>query len=109
MKNLKTVGFVVFIAFFISVISIEGQSNEPIAFNISSPQLVLDVGSSGEFDSLFVSDLCVLKVSGKYLMYYTGYGDDENEKNWVKIWYVGVNLNYLLDSEFMRIFYVEGE
>ncbi|MCD6322141.1 MAG: hypothetical protein J7L77_03870, partial [Clostridiales bacterium] len=65
-----------------SFVTAEGQNtkNNGIEYTLSPPQLVLDVGNSGEFDTLFVSDSCVLKVNGKYLMYYTGYGDDENAR-----------------------------
>ncbi len=61
---------------------------------ISSPQLALDAGLPGEFDGYFVSDPCVLKVNGTYLMFYTGYGKDEKARiglaesddgiNWIK-------------------------
>ena len=93
MKRYFVLTFFILLASFVTA---EGQNAKlnDIEYNLSQPQLVLDVGNSGEFDSLFVSDPCVLKVDGKYLMYYTGYGDDERAriglaesndgKNWTK-------------------------
>ena len=96
MKSSKFYLLISFLIMSASFITAEGQNAKlnDIEYNLSQPQLVLDVGNSGEFDSLFVSDPCVLKVDVKYLMYYTGYGDDENSriglaesndgKNWTK-------------------------
>ncbi|MCK4642001.1 hypothetical protein KAU32_00040 [bacterium] len=66
---------------FTFVIVVLSLSNPIVAmeFSFSEPRLALDVGISGEFDSLFVSDPCVIKVADdRYYMYYTGYGDDKN-------------------------------
>ena len=44
----------------------------------SEPALVLDVGLSGEFDSLYVANPCPVMVNDEIYLYYTGH--DENHK-----------------------------
>ena len=68
--------YLLFVFVIIVLLMPSPTSAEELQF--SEPVLVLDVGVAGEFDSLFVSDPCVIKIADdRYYMYYTGYGDDE--------------------------------
>ncbi|MCD6579880.1 hypothetical protein J7L48_10440 [bacterium] len=114
MKSSKFFFLTVFFIMLSSFITAEGQNakSNDIEYNLSSPQLILDVGNSGEFDSLFVSDPCPIVVNNEIYLYYTGWNEDyvsrigvaksENGETFNKIGVVLDIGNSLIDNKRVR-------